>query len=41
VALSIVGMLRTSCCRMLQHLEPDYRARMEVLKQTILGGLRP
>ena len=40
VALSIVGMLRTSCCRMLQRLEPDYEARMDVMKQVILTGLR-
>jgi AcrR family transcriptional regulator len=41
VAFNIVGMLRTSCCRILQRLEPDYAVRMETLKHMILAGLRP
>jgi TetR/AcrR family transcriptional repressor of nem operon len=41
VAFNVVGMLRTSCCRILQRLEPDYAVRMEALKQMILAGLRP
>jgi AcrR family transcriptional regulator len=41
VALNVVGMLRTSCCRILRRLEPDYGVRMDALKQMILAGLRP
>ena len=41
VAYSIVGMMRTSCCRILERLEPNYGVRMEPMKQMILTGLQP
>lgn len=42
VALSIVGMLRGSCCSpLISHLNADYLAVMELQKQIILDSLQP
>ena len=41
VALIVIGMLRATCCRMLNHLSEDYTGRMTTLRQVFVDGLQP
>ncbi len=41
VALNIVGMMRATCCRMLNRLSADDAGRMGTLRQVFVDGLRP
>lgn len=41
VALNVVGMMRATCCRMLQRLSDDDVERMGTLRQVFVDGLQP
>ena len=40
MALNIVGILRTGCCRILNRMSAGHTVRMATLKQVLLDGLR-
>lgn len=41
VALNVVGVMRATCCRMLQRLSDDDSVRMGTLRQVFVDGLQP